>query len=41
MELAKAKNELRCAQQDINKTHNRVTFLLTAIHHLQEKDMKI
>lgn len=40
-ETAKAKNELRCAKADIDKTQNRITFLLTAVHHLQQKDMKI
>lgn len=40
MELAKAKNELRCAKNDLEKSTNRVNFMLSAIHHLQ-KDMKI
>jgi len=40
MELAKAKNELQCAKRDVEKTNNRVNFMLSAIHHLQ-KDMKI
>jgi hypothetical protein len=42
MELAKAKNELRCAKNDVEKTTNRVNFMLSAVHHLQnKKDMKI
>ncbi len=41
MELAKAKNELKCLTQDAGKVSNRVNFLLTAVHALQDKDLKI
>ena len=36
-ELAKAFNETRCAQADIQKAANRVAFLLTAMRDLKEK----
>ena len=39
-ELAKAQNELKCAEADINKSRSRIAFLLTAVHYLK-KDMKI
>ncbi len=38
MEMAKARNELRCAQGDLNKINNRVAFVLSAIHAI--KDME-
>lgn len=41
MELAKAKSELHCAEADIRKAKNRIAFIMTAIHHLQNKDMKV
>jgi hypothetical protein len=37
MELAKAQNELRCAEADVQKSKNRLTFALSAIHHLKDK----
>lgn len=37
MELAKAKAELNCAHRDVEKAKNRVNFMLTAVHHLQQK----
>lgn len=40
MELAKAQAELRCAETDIQKAKNRIAFLLTAVHHLQNLDME-
>lgn len=39
-ELAKAQNELKCAEADINKSRSRIAFLLTAVHYLK-KDMKV
>lgn len=40
MELAKAKNELRCAQQDVDKASNRLQFALSALHNLKNRDIK-
>lgn len=40
MELAKTQAELRCAETDIHKAKNRIAFLLTAVHHLQNTDME-
>jgi hypothetical protein len=37
MELAKAKNELQCLRKDAEKVNNRLNFVLSAVHHLQEK----
>ena len=37
MELAKAKSEIHCAETDIRKVKNRIAFIMTAIHHLQQK----
>lgn len=37
MELAKAQNELRCAEADVQKSKNRMAFALTAIHYLKDK----
>lgn len=37
MELAKAQNELRCAEADVQKSKNRIAFVLTAVHHLKDK----
>ena len=43
-ETAKASRELRCAEADIQKAQNRITFCLSAIHNLKDrqdpKDMK-
>lgn len=33
-ETAKAKAELRCAQKDLEKAQNRLSFSLSAINHL-------
>jgi hypothetical protein len=30
-----------CAEADIRKAKNRIAFIITAIHHLKQKDMKI
>lgn len=39
-ELAKAINELNCAKRDVNKSSNRVSFCLTALHELKHRDIK-
>jgi hypothetical protein len=41
MELAKSRSEITCAEADIRKVKNRIAFIITAIHHLKQKDMKI
>ena len=33
-ETAKAKSELRCAEKDLAKAQNRLSFSLSAINHL-------
>jgi len=40
MEIAKAKNEVKCAQGDIAKANNRIAFCLSAIHNLTNRDIK-
>ena len=44
--MAKAKNEIDCLLKDANKVNNRLTFLISAVHHLKTRtdtneDMKI
>lgn len=39
MELAKSRNEIGCALDDLTKAKNRIAFILTAIHYLK-KDMQ-
>ena len=39
-EIAKAQNELRCAERDIRKAQNRIAFTLSAIHNLNSRDIK-
>lgn len=36
-EAAKATNELRCAQQDINKTQSRINFVLVLLNELKSR----
>lgn len=36
-EVAKAKNELKCADQDISKANNRLSFSIMAINKLLER----
>lgn len=40
MEVAKAQNELRCAERDITKAQSRIAFTLSAIHNLNNRDIK-
>lgn len=37
-EIAKAQAELRCAKNDIEKAQNRLSFSLSAIHALKERE---
>jgi len=39
-EIAKAQNELRCAERDILKAQGRLQFALSGIKHLTDKDIK-
>ncbi len=42
-EIAKAQNEVRCANADVKKASNRLAFCLSAVHNLkdrQDKDIK-
>jgi len=39
-ELAKAVNEVNCAKRDVTKASNRVTFCLTGLHELKNRDIK-
>lgn len=36
-EAAKAKAELRCAQQDMNQADVRLKFILAVVNHLQQR----
>lgn len=36
-ELAKSSSELRCAQRDIEKISNRISFLLVLLNELLER----
>jgi hypothetical protein len=36
-EMAKSSNEIRCAQQDIHKIQNRLSFALVLINDLKQK----
>ena len=40
MEIAKAKNELGCAEGDIAKAHKRIAFCLSALHNLKNRDIE-
>ncbi len=37
-EVAKAQAELRCAKNDIEKAQNRLSFSLSAIHALKDRE---
>lgn len=39
-EIAKAQNEIRCAERDLNKAQGRLQFALSGIKHLTDKDIK-
>lgn len=36
-EIAKAQNEIKCAQADLNKAQSRIRFLLVLAHTLIER----
>jgi hypothetical protein len=36
-EIAKAQNELRCAEGDIQKAKSRIAFCLSALHNLKNR----
>jgi outer membrane protein TolC len=37
-ELAKAQAELRCARNDVEKAQNRLSFALSGIHNLKDRE---
>jgi septal ring factor EnvC (AmiA/AmiB activator) len=37
-EIAKAQAELRCAKADVEKAQNRLSFSLSAIHALKDRE---
>ena len=39
-EIAKAKNELGCAEGDIAKAQKRIAFCLSALHNLKNRDIE-
>ena len=39
-EVAKAMNEIRHAQDDLDKADSRLRFILAAIHNLKNRDIK-
>jgi len=39
-EIAKAKNELGCAEGDIAKAQRRIAFCLSALHNLKNRDIE-
>lgn len=36
-EIAKARNEISCAQGDLNKAHNRINFLVAVANELIQR----
>lgn len=40
MEIAKAQNEIRCARTDLDKAQKRISFCLTALHNLKNRDIE-
>jgi len=39
-EIAKAQNEIKCAEGDVRKAQSRLAFILSAIHNLKTRDIK-
>jgi hypothetical protein len=39
-EIAKAQNEIKCAEGDIAKAKNRIAFTLSAVHNLKDRDLE-
>ncbi len=40
MEIAKAQNEIRCAEGDVSKAQKRMAFCLSALHSLKDRDIE-
>lgn len=36
-EIAKARNELKCAEADVKKVNSRISFLITVANELQNR----
>ena len=39
-EIAKAQNEISCAKTEINKASKRLSFSLSAVKHLKDRDIQ-
>jgi len=39
-EIAKAQNEIRCAEKDLSKAQGRLQFALSGLHNLQDRDIQ-
>jgi len=39
-EVAKAQNEIKCAEGDVRKAQSRLAFILSAIHNLKTRDIQ-
>jgi division protein CdvB (Snf7/Vps24/ESCRT-III family) len=39
-EIAKAQNEIKCAEGDVRKAQSRLAFILSAIHNLKTRDIQ-
>lgn len=38
-EVAKARNELHCAQRDVEKAHSRLSFVIAIVNRLIEREI--
>ena len=39
-EVAKAQNEIKCAERDLNKAQGRLQFALSGLHNLKDRDIQ-
>lgn len=39
-EIAKAQNEIKCAERDLNKAQGRLQFALSGLHNLKDRDIQ-
>jgi len=39
-EIAKAQNEVKCAERDLNKAQGRLQFALSGLHNLKDRDIQ-
>ena len=40
MELAKSQSELKCIEDDCKKVKGRLSFVISGIHYLKNKDLE-